>query len=101
MIPSTEWRGGGGGLGVGEGVLSGESLMCSQTVSLQICVHVCVCMGKKEVSSRRITILNYACLSLVRSGGGGDMATGMSHTLLSPGTNLDRKELGVEKSGPP
>lgn len=41
MIPSTEGRGWRGG---DEGVLSGESLMCSQTVSLQIGVHVCACV---------------------------------------------------------
>lgn len=79
--------------------------MQSDCFIADLCVCVCV-WGKKGVSSRQITILNYACLSPVRSRGRGGWAcgaagTGMSHTLLSPGTNLDRKELGVEKSGPP
>lgn len=76
--------------------------MCSQTVSLQICVRVCI-WGKKGVSSRQITILNYVCLSLVRSRGGGEGAGDGNelHSLSSPGTNLDRKELGAEKLGLP
>lgn len=62
---------------------------------------MCVCVwGKKGVSSRQITILNYACLSLVRRCGmvAVAVATGRSgdgdepRSLIPPGTNLDRKE---------
>ena len=59
------------------GWLSGESLMCSQTVSLQICVHVCVCMGeeggKQQTDNNPELCMSVPCEEM-RDGGGGDGA---------------------------
>lgn len=61
-----------------EEVLSGESLMYSHTVSLQICVQVCACVW--GLGNRQITIMNYACPSAVRASGWG--GTGTSGCLI-------------------